>query len=304
MDHQDLTVRFLSDPRSYLHGTPSVEVLQTPVSWIFLTERFAWKLKKERPPLSSPGLRLHACREEVRLNHRLSQGVYLGVVPVTSEGRGLHLGGPLPALDWVVWMRRLPRERFLDALLLEGTVPIPVLERGAHALARFYRRLPDEPEPARSCLPDLEELLANCPREVPENLLPRMREAEQHLLGPRPVREVHGSLVPEHLCLLEDPVFIGALDFDRERRLLDPLEELCGLALECDLLDGPEPGRLFLEVYRDRAPEALLALYRARRAVVHARRRLWGAPADTVARARVRRYLEEADRCLPGLVHG
>ena len=85
-------VRFLSDPRSYGAGTTSVEARETHMSWVFLTDDRAYKLKK---PLrrrfldfSTIGKRRFFCEEEVRLNRRLTAGVYLGVVPLCRSNSG------------------------------------------------------------------------------------------------------------------------------------------------------------------------------------------------------------------------
>ena len=57
------------------------------------------------------------------LNRRLAPDVYLGVGPLVVEpDRGLRLGGPGPAADWLVKMRRLPADRMLDRRIAEKRV--------------------------------------------------------------------------------------------------------------------------------------------------------------------------------------
>ena len=74
-------VAFLSDPRSHAPGTQRVEAIETHLSWIFLTERHAYKLKKpqrfDHYDLASVDARRRHCEMELRLNRRLSEGVYL-----------------------------------------------------------------------------------------------------------------------------------------------------------------------------------------------------------------------------------
>jgi len=108
----DEKVAFLSRPEAYPDRSARVETKQTHMSWVFLTENQAWKLKKpvctEYLDFSTPEARRRDCHMEVRLNRRLASDVYNGVVPLTlRNGRDLQLGGPGTRIDWLVSMRRL-----------------------------------------------------------------------------------------------------------------------------------------------------------------------------------------------------
>ena len=67
------------------------------MSWVFLTDRFAYKLKKPLcHPLSdlrSLAARRRNCLIEVRLNRRLAADVYLGVA-AADACRGRHQAPP------------------------------------------------------------------------------------------------------------------------------------------------------------------------------------------------------------------
>src|SRR5271166_1811332 len=84
------------------------EVHQTHISVVFLTGRFAYKLKKplrlDFLDFSTPERRRHFCEEEVRLNRRLAPHVYLGVVPVVRTAAGLAFEGEGETVDWAVKM--------------------------------------------------------------------------------------------------------------------------------------------------------------------------------------------------------
>ncbi len=66
-------VAFLSSAGNYPEATGGVDTVETHMSWVFLTDRHAWKLKKPvRQPyldFSTEAARRHFCAEEVRLNH-------------------------------------------------------------------------------------------------------------------------------------------------------------------------------------------------------------------------------------------
>ena len=256
-------VAFLSRPESYAEPTKRVEVLETHMSWVFLTDTTAWKLKKpvrsRYLDFSTEAARRLDCEEELRLNRRLSEGVYVDSVPLSLDARGgLRLGDGAQVVDWLVKMRRLPGERMLDRLLRERVLQREDLSRMIERLARFYRdAVPVTMLPAQYRARFVAEIAENR-RELaaPAYGLPlewveatcaqqlALLERQARLFDERVVAgrivEAHGDLRPEHICLEESPQIIDCLEFSRELRLLDPADELGFLALECERLGAPE----------------------------------------------------------------
>lgn len=128
-----------------------LEVRETHISWVFLGEREVWKVKKPVElgflDFTTPEKRRLACEAEVRLNRRLAESVYLGVVPIHRLASGvLTFGSPAegnhrpstPPVDWAVHMLRLPDRRRADTLLKNDALDGPQIDRIAHLLARFH----------------------------------------------------------------------------------------------------------------------------------------------------------------------
>ena len=114
------------------------------MSWVFLTDRHAWKLKKpvrsQDVDFTTVTARRLNCAEELRLNRRLSDDVYLDIVPLSLDAGGrLRLLGDGDPIDWLVKMRRLPAARMLDRLILDGAATSDDVRRVVSRLARFYR---------------------------------------------------------------------------------------------------------------------------------------------------------------------
>jgi aminoglycoside phosphotransferase family enzyme len=294
-------VAFLRRPQSYPEPTATVEVRETHMSWVFLTDRYAYKLKKpvRRTFLDFSTLERRRANSdaEVRLNGRLAPGVYLGVVPVTREaadGR-LVLEGRGEPVEWLVKMRRLPDDALLDRALAAGQVPAERLARAARRLAAFYAEsppVPFEPDAYRRRL--AERLESSCAvLSDPRYGLPRARvdavcTAQRAFLAHHApmlaargalVREVHGDLRPEHICLTPEPVIIDCLEFNRDFRLLDPVDELAFLAMECARLGDSKVGQIFLDTYRaasqDSPPPELVAFYQGLWTMLRARLSVW-----------------------------
>lgn len=295
-------VSFLGHPSSYPTGTDWVEPVETHMAWVFLTDRHAFKLKKpvEYDFLDFRTLesRRRDCEREVRLNRRLAPDVYLGTLPLTLEADGtLALEGDGETVEWLVKMRRLPRERFLEEAIRRGTAEPAALRRAAEMLARFYRDAAPVPtSPAEYRRRFREEIrenrreLARPAFGLPGELVQAVAVAqlefvdrEREALGRRAregrIVEGHGDLRPEHVWLGPEPVIIDCIEFRREFRVLDPVEELAFLALECERLEAPWVGQLFLDAYReltgDDPPDRLMSFYESHRACIRARLAVW-----------------------------
>lgn len=292
-------VDFLASPAAYPERRDRVDVRETHMSWAFLTDGTAYKLKK---PVVYPYLdfstleaREARCRDEVRPNRRLAPDVYLGVARLTREADGrLAIDGEGTTADWLVRMRRLPEHRTLEQLIVRGELlPAHVAQIGT-LLTGFYRRLaPAEVDAQRYVellraqhdangglllRPDFALDGARAERIVAA--IERFFAADRVLLEARAagghVVEGHGDLRPEHVFLLDAPVVIDCLEFNRALRLVDPFDEIGFLGLECERLGAPWVGeqlRRDLEAQLgDRIDDRLQHFYvalRARLALAH-----------------------------------
>ncbi|HMQ24163.1 MAG TPA: hypothetical protein PKE00_16865, partial [Planctomycetota bacterium] len=123
-----------------------VQVVSTHGSHVFLTRHDVFKVKRAKNfgflEYSTLEKRARFCKEEVRLNRRAADGVYLGVLEVTLDERGHSIGrtGQHPGriVDHAVHMRRLPEAATALARLEAGRLGIAELQSLAVYLAGFY----------------------------------------------------------------------------------------------------------------------------------------------------------------------
>jgi aminoglycoside phosphotransferase family enzyme len=271
------------------------------MSWVFLTNSHAWKLKKpvrfDHLDFSTPEARRRDCEEEIRLNRRLARDVYQAVVPLTlGQGSALQLGKLGIPVDWLVRMRRLPADRMLDQAIPDRSVSAEDLRKLGTVLAKFYSKAAPIPMTGAEYRARLtKELqashaeLTNTEHGLPDDLAIivvralEFLEQNPELFDERArsgkIIEAHGDLRPEHICLERRPVIIDCLEFNRNLRILDPASELTFLALECERLGASHMGELILNSYRDHTGDApserLLEFYRTYHACIRARIAVW-----------------------------
>ena len=295
-------VAFLSRPESYSEGTSAVETKETHMSWVFLTDRHAWKLKKpvrnDYLDFSTPEARRVDCEQEVTLNRWFAPSVYLSVVPLTVDSRGnLELGGSRQPIDWLVQMRRLPADRMLDQAIENDSWSSSDLQNVGKLLARFYKDSPRAQITAAEYRKRLRTDLLSTQRDLrrsqfalPVDLVRVIVAAQIKFLEEHPdlfdervragrVIEAHGDLRAEHVCLERQPVIIDCLEFNRSLRILDTVSELSFFALDCARLGAPRVGELVLETYchesRDHPASQILQFYKSYHACLRAKIAVW-----------------------------
>ena len=151
--------------------------MQTHISWVFLTGRYAYKVKK---PVKLPfvdfsalKLRKRFCDEELRVNRRLASDLYLGVVPIGGTPAAPRIGRK-PPFEYAVKMREFPPGARLDRRLEANRVPRAAIAEFAENLAEFHGDL----KPVRGIV--AAEIGATAARNIDElaALLNSSREGE------------------------------------------------------------------------------------------------------------------------------
>lgn len=288
---------FLSLAGTYT-DTKGVDVIETHMSVVFLTDHFVYKLKKpvqfDFLDFSTIETRRRFCTEELTINKALGGDTYLSVIPLRVYQGTMNLGGKGETIDWLVKMKRLPAEQTLHEAIKKGAIPHGWLQKAANKLADFYIAA----EPVAFCnrqafrsamIRDIEKnsagLLSNrfklhhgqivsITTDLLHFIIKHGDLFDQRVAQGR-VIDAHGDLRPEHIFLGPEPVMIDRLEFDRALRIMDVAEELSFLGLECEMLGAADIGQLFLDVYKERTadniPDTLIHFYKAKRAFLRAR---------------------------------
>jgi aminoglycoside phosphotransferase family enzyme/predicted kinase len=320
----------LLEPDAYPHRVGRVELIETHISWVFLAGERVYKVKK---PIDLGFLdfttlerRRFFCGEEVRLNRRLTQDVYLGVVELRGDG-ALRLDGAGPVREVAVAMRRLPHDRMLDRLVRAGAAPPELLDDIGHLLARFHADAATGGEidalgGLATVRENWEENFAQTaglgPEILPEAWRAELREYVARFLGREASRfaarvaagrsrDCHGDLQAQHVCCTEPIQIFDCIEFNHRFRFGDTAGEIAFLAMDLDRLGRSDLALRFVNAYLEESGDyeavPLLDFYCAYRAFVRAKVLSFQAADHSERRADARALFRQA-RGYVGRPHG
>ena len=169
-------IQGLLNAAPYPHPTGRIQLVQTHISYVFLTRDYVYKIKKPVDfgflDYSTLGKRRYYCQRELKLNRRLCSNTYVAVVPIRKTRDGYRIdvsrvrlkldlpgdgiassaprsgfsltvgqgeAGTGPIVEYAVLMRRLPEERMMHRLLERNAVTKPMLRAVAEKLVPFHQ---------------------------------------------------------------------------------------------------------------------------------------------------------------------
>jgi len=289
-------IEALLKPEAYPHRSKEVKLVQTQMSFIFLTGKYAYKVKK---PVNLGYLDYTAlekrhffCHQEVQLNKRLCPDTYLGVVPIVVKDGEFHVEGEGKTIEYAVKMTQLPQERMMDILLSRGEVNKEMIATVAEELQNFHKKAKTNPEIASygglgiirqnnlenfaqtekyvgiSITLEKYKLIESYVEDFiakNANLFAR-RAAEGR------IRDCHGDLHAAHICFTDDIVIYDCIEFNDRFRYADVASEVAFLAMDLDRYQRADLSQYFVSTYvklgHDDELLELLSFYKCYRACV------------------------------------
>jgi hypothetical protein len=286
-------IQALLSPKAYPEPTKKVELRQTQMSYVFLTDDYAYKIKK---PVDFGFLdyttlekRQHYCQKEIELNRRLCPKAYLGVLPVTSDKR---LGGRGKVEEYAVKMRRLPQEAMLDFLLEQKRVKPEMMTAVAARLAEFHNKAATSQTisafgSTEAITKNAEENFTQTEKYIGVTLIWRTYQRLkvytegfiknngslfQKRIDEGRIRDCHGDLHAAHICFCQDICIYDCIEFNDRFRYGDVASEVAFLAMDLDRYGRPELSQGFVDAYIEKSGDEdlkkLLNFYKCYRAYV------------------------------------
>jgi uncharacterized protein len=149
MQDQKQIVEAMLKPDAYPQAPGKIELIQTHISFVFLTEKYVYKIKKAVNfgflDFSTLDKRKFFCEKELELNRRLCPEIYLEVVSLNKSG-SIKINGDGETVEYALKMLRLPQERIMTMLLKEGKVDKKTIDEIARIVADFHSKAQTNPE--------------------------------------------------------------------------------------------------------------------------------------------------------------
>jgi len=289
-------VEALLDLKAYPESPQRVELVQTQMSFVFLTDDYVYKVKK---PVDLGYLdyttlekRRFYCHREVELNQRLCPDAYLGVVPITKDRDNISIEGKGKAIEYAVKMRRLPQEAMMDVLLAKTQVSPQMVVGVAQKLAEFHQRA--ETNADISVFGDLDTITQNTEENFSqtEKYIGHTISQEQYhrimnytrafikkntslfhkRMAEGRIRDCHGDLHAAHICFSNDICIYDCIEFNDRFRYCDVASEVAFLAMDLDHHRRTDLSQSFVDAYvaasQDSELLELLNYYKCYRAYV------------------------------------
>lgn len=289
-------IRGLFESDAYPHPVGKIQLIETHISWVFLTGEYAYKIKKPVDlgflDFSTLERRKFFCEEELRLNRRTSGEFYLDVVPVgMSNGRPVI--GHLPAVEYAVRMRQFPPGARLDRRLAAGQVSASDLQGLATQLADFYKRVPvaaeNDPTMAaeRACAPALHNFEHIHGDHISRESRLRIDAVETWTRAQAMaldsvflqraadgfIRECHGDLHLANLFAWEGRIYpYDCLEFNPDLRWIDQASDIAFLVMDLMARGRTDLAYVFLNTWLEESGDygglAVLRFYLVYRSMV------------------------------------
>jgi len=261
-------------PSTYPEKTSAVTLLQTHISYLFLTDTLVYKFKK---PVNFGFLdfttlekRHFYCLEELRLNRRLSPDIYLGIAELRQKKDGtVSIDGEGEPVDYAVKMVRLPEQRMMARLLETGEVTPADIRNIAHLVAAFHGaaarsryidRFGDVSLIRTNWEENLRQAAVYLGRTISAVDLARIDSWAHHWLNDNEtalndrvrqgfIRECDGDLHSENICLNSRIHIFDCIEFNEHFRYSDTAADIAFLGMDLEN-HGRQKTNTFYSNYR------------------------------------------------------
>jgi len=292
---QEMLFQAMSDPTFYPHEVRGPTQQETHISKVFLTGPYVYKIKKPVDlgfaNFTSLEQRRFFCDQEVLLNQRLTDGIYLGVIPIGHDGRQFRLNASENVVEYAVKMRQLPVAATMRKRLSDDRMHRSDLYRLAARLAGFHETARCVTDPSvrtyaqSACTENFRQIMPysgkvldagqyDFIRAATFNYFIRYRDLLEKRIASDRFRDGHGDLRTEHVYFTADGriQILDCIEFNERLRLVDTASDLAFLIMDLEYRRNSEAARELLRCYYDRCDDlgmpALMDFYKCYRAMV------------------------------------
>ena len=292
---QKQVVEALMKPEAYEEDPGKIELVQTHISYVFLTKNFAYKVKKAVDfgfvDFTTLEKRRFFCERELQLNKRLCEELYLEVVPI-NKADSIKIKGEGETVEYAVKMRRMPQERMLSKLFERNEVDDNLIDRIARIIADFHSKAETNAKISefgslamidtnwKENFDQTEEFVGKTitkedfelVRERIRDFMVRYSSVFEKRIAEGRIRDCHGDIHSGNIFVADRVYIFDAIEFNDRFRYSDVASDLAFLAMDLDFKERNDLSNFLAEKYieysGDQGVRALLAFYKCYRAYV------------------------------------
>lgn len=269
-------LQLLLKPKFWGKDCKKVNLIQTHTSWVFLTGKYAYKVKKpvffgflDYTTLSA---REHFCQEEFRINQILAPDIYFEVIPIVKQGQKIMLkprAGKYQVLDYALKMRELPQEAIMTNCLKRNKINYSDVGEIARIIANFHNESKSKPEFHKYGSPDIikynwdenfaqtepfigitisEKIFSEIKEKVEKfskdhEVLFRKRTSDQK------VKQCHGDLHSRNIFIADKVYIFDCLEFNPRFAVSDVASEIAFFVMDLEFYRHKHLADFFVNRY-------------------------------------------------------
>jgi uncharacterized protein len=288
-------------PEFYSHlVTMPIELMQTHVSYVFLTGEYVYKIKKPVNfgflDYSTLEKRQHFCHEEIRLNQRGAKELYLEVVSISQQDNSYHLGTDGVIVEYAVKMVQFPQTALLSNMFEAGTITTEHIEEMGREVAKFHDGAETseyisgfgEVDRVRESIDDnyhhTEKYIgtAQTQQQFTETKAYTDRFLAEHSqlfvdrISGGFIRACHGDLHLRNICRWHDKtILFDCIEFNEPFRFVDTMYDVAFAVMDLEARGRKDLANRFLNTYAEQTGDwaglQVLPMYLSRQAYVRAK---------------------------------
>ena len=295
MSVQKQVVEALMKPEAYDDEIGEIELIQTHISFVFLTRNFVYKVKKAVNlgflDFTTLEKRRFFCEKELELNRRLCEDMYLEVVPI-NRSNVIKIKGEGETVEYAVKMKRMPQEKMMNRLLEENKVDSDLIDRIAKIIAEFHSKAETNTRISefgslamiginwRENFEQTSEFVDKTIstehftliRERIDDFMKRNVPLFEKRMAEGRVRDCHGDIHSGNIFVTDRIYIFDAIEFNERFRYSDVAADVSFLAMDLEFKGRTDLSTFFVERYvkysGDQELMRLLPFYKCYRAYV------------------------------------
>ena len=297
---QETFVQELQNPDTFdLPSDTEIDMIQTHISFVIITDSFAYKIKKPVDfgflDFSTLEKRKRYCEEELRLNSRLCPELYEEIITFTEreDESKLEINGGGKVVEYAVKMKQFPQKNIMTNLLKEHKITTDHIDELVDELVSFYNKSPANEEIAsygsidavkQNIDENFEQTKDKIGITISEDQYDHIKKAndlffnkQAKILQKRKndgyIKSCHGDLHSGNIVLFHDSLCVfDCIEFNKRFRYIDVASDIGFFAMDLDIQNYPFLSSYLIQQYITKSNDttllSVLNLYKSYRAYV------------------------------------